>query len=399
MLPRRSSSYRRIASPSRRGFTLVELAVVLIILAVLLVLLLPWLVGMRERTRRLSCETHLYSIGQAFANYRSTNPANAFPAGATYSARDGKSGTSWWLALLPYLDLAQAAKNWQNIPGGGDFGAEGENPNLRTSDGLWQPFFLCPSSPLPATNNPSLHFSAANRQALNDGARGILVPSYAAVAGGAPDAKDIDVAQFFSQPHGRNTADGKYGILSASGVMPVNQTIAEAAVRDPQSKTLLVVEQSDFGRNDALDPPDLYDLRSGWPNGLFMGSTGDYQNPSLNGRGVDGDDSARVWNVTTIRYPINTRAVFDKPGVMRPGYVFDPAPPRAPAPDQPPPAPPPYPPEGYGPGHNHGINSAHPGGAHVLMADGSARFFNESIELMILLIFATRDDGREVDDF
>lgn len=395
MLPRRSFA----SLPPRRGFTLIELGVVLLILAVLLVLLLPWLVNVRERSRRLTCETHLYSIGQAFANYRTADPRNAFPAGATYLSRERGSGTSWWLAIMPFLDLGETAHKWKRVPGSGDFGADGENPNLHLADGLWQPFFLCPSSPLPPQNRPPQHFSDANRQALNNGARGILVPSYAAVAGGAPDAKEIDVAQFLSQSHGRNTTDGKYGILSASGLLPVNQSIADAAIRDPQAKTLLIVEQSDYGRNEALDPPDLYDLRSAWPNGLFMGATGDYQNPSLTAKGIDGDGSARVWNVTTIRYPINTRAVFVKPDVVRPGYVFDPAPPRAAAPDQPAPEPPPYPREGYGPGHNHGINSAHPGGAHALMADGSIRFLNEALDLTILLLFATRDDGREVNDF
>jgi hypothetical protein len=32
------------------------------------------------------------------------------------------------------------------------------------------------------------------------------------------------------------------------------------------------------------------------------------------------------------------------------------------------------------------------------MADGSVRFFNESLELSLLLMFATRDDGLDSND-
>lgn len=399
---RRSSSCRvgSPSSPLRRGMTMIEATVSIVIVVVVVIIALPWLVELRERSRRLACEANLFRIGQAIANYRTGNPLNAYPAGATYLDRDRAAGTSWWLEIMPFVDLPEVARKWQPIPHSGDFSQDVENPNLELADGLRQSIFLCPSSPLPPTNRPRTHYSEANQKKLADrGARGVTVPTYAAVLGGAPDAKDIDIAKFLSQPHGRNTSDGKYGILSASGAMPVNQRIAEAAVRDPQGKTLLIVEQSNFVRDAALDPPDQYDPRSAWSKGMFMGSSGDYHNPSPTASGVDGDGSARVWNVTTIRYAINDPQVFAKPGGAAPGYVFDPAPPRAAAPDQPAPEPPPYPPEGYGPGHNHGINSAHPGGAHVLMADGSARFFNEALDLTILLMFATRDDGRDVDDF
>ncbi|MBN8628574.1 MAG: DUF1559 domain-containing protein, partial [Planctomycetes bacterium] len=63
------------------------------------------------------------------------------------------------------------------------------------------------------------------------------------------------------------------------------------------------------------------------------------------------------------------------------------------------PPPPPYPAEGYGPGHNQPIISAHPGGAHMLFADGSASFMNEAMDLMLLLRMATRDDKVDVADW
>jgi prepilin-type processing-associated H-X9-DG protein len=213
------------------------------------------------------------------------------------------------------------------------------------------------------------------------------------VAGSAPDALGINVARFASSPFGRNTAESRFGILSDSGVMPINRKVADAAVRDPKGKTLMLVEQSGYWQDKTVDPPNDYDPRSAWPNGAFMGSTADYGQVSPLVAGINGEGSARAWNVTTIRYAIND------PGILgRNGIVVDPAPPRPAKKGDPTPAAPPYPADGYGPGHNHGIVSAHPGGAHVLMADGASRFLNEKIDRVLLIQISTRDDGAEFDD-
>jgi len=382
-------------SRRRRGVTLIEATVAIIVVVVVVALALPSLSRFRERGRRLACQANLHQIGQVIDRFRTADSAQAYPAGASYSSGSRAAGTSWWLAIMPYSDMKDLSKGWQNVPDSGNFGAAGENPNVAAADGYRQSLFFCPSSPLPPTNDPARHWSEATRRALGAGQpAGIAVPSYAALAGGAPDARDVDVTKMISQAAGRNTSDGPYGILSSSGMMPVNRRIAEASARDPKGKTILLVEQSGQGRNDALDPPDLYDLRSAWPRGMFMGSTGDYGDLRPTADGVNGSGDARAWNVTTLRYPINTRKVLDQPGI-----VVDPATPRPANPDDPPPPVPPYPPEGYGPGHNHGIIAAHPGGAHVLMADGSVRFLNEEMDLPLLLEISTRDDGRDSSDF
>jgi prepilin-type processing-associated H-X9-DG protein len=45
-------------------------------------------------------------------------------------------------------------------------------------------------------------------------------------------------------------------------------------------------------------------------------------------------------------------------------------------------------------GSNVPLNSAHPGGVHLLMCDGSVQFVSDAVALDIVARLATRDDGQ-----
>ena len=66
---------------AQRGFTLLELMVVMAIIAVILALILPAIVGARSTSRRIQCMNNLKQIAVAMYNYSATMD-NSFPAAA-----------------------------------------------------------------------------------------------------------------------------------------------------------------------------------------------------------------------------------------------------------------------------------------------------------------------------
>ncbi|MEZ5940397.1 MAG: DUF1559 domain-containing protein [Planctomycetaceae bacterium] len=97
---------------SSRGFTLIELIVVMGVIAMLVAMLLPAVQQAREAARRTACKNNLKQLGLALTNYQGLY--DVFPPGYVsrevapddpYSMETG-SGYAWSTLLLPFLDQA-----------------------------------------------------------------------------------------------------------------------------------------------------------------------------------------------------------------------------------------------------------------------------------------------------
>lgn len=368
--------------------TLLEAVVTLIVIALVALIATPFILQGLERARRTACELNLISLGRGLQAYESVY--RHYPIGSRYqSAPPADFGTSWWNALLAYVDNPEGKQHWADrwaaSTAGGDFSERTVNPNTPLVDGRRPVAMYCPASPLPRGNDPLRHMSAENRALVGGRAQGIPTPHYVAIAGSAPDMKGVDEAA--EGPQGRNTRDGLYGILSASGAFPPNRRTYQASLRDGAAHVIMLAEQSDWGLDSYYEPPLKYDLRSCWPGGAFMGAAADYGELSPDADGVNGSGEARALNITTVRHPINTR--FLASGIVAQPQGEIPPPPQGKPARLHPPLPP-------GPGHNQGIFSAHPGGANVLMGDGRARWLADGTSLRVLRLLATRDDVQVV---
>ena len=121
---------------SRKGFTLIEVLIVITIVALLISLILPGITQAREVARQAICSANLRQVGASFAGYANDNH-NQYPIMITsnppYIWQSYAGYEDVWLekALSDYTNVAS---DWSNFNAGGK---------------IW----LCPSSPIKLYTN------------------------------------------------------------------------------------------------------------------------------------------------------------------------------------------------------------------------------------------------------
>lgn len=148
----------------QRGFTIIELLVVVSVIAVLMALLLPAVQQARETSRRVTCKNNLHQVGVALHAYQSQYtvfpPARIAPGmvrqgGPTQGGTPFYLNASGWTCLLPFLDQAplycnydsNQAASWSYTPGGAyTLSKMKGDPNVNAPvTKTLLPFLICPS--------------------------------------------------------------------------------------------------------------------------------------------------------------------------------------------------------------------------------------------------------------
>lgn len=326
------------------GFTLVELLVVIAIIGILVALLLPAIQAAREAARRSQCLNNMKQIGLALHNHHDTY--NVFPIGAEL----GSKGPNWRLRSLPFMEQNAAYDQidfrnghfWSHTTP--SYGANHDVLANLIVDG-----YMCPSSP----------FEALNTRDMSNTKDGMLA-DYCGIAGAYPD------------PAGRTatvcTAGSvQGGIYCENGMLVALRKRAFRDATDGTSNTIIVGEQS--GQVDAGE-------RSANAIGAWHGlvtntvASSDGRNTWDEKTAVKDitSSSGYTGGLTTERHPPNAYWLGGAPASCNTQHEV-----------------------------NYVLNSFHPGGIHVLLADGTVRFLTENIDMEMFRRLCTRDDGQVVD--
>jgi prepilin-type N-terminal cleavage/methylation domain-containing protein/prepilin-type processing-associated H-X9-DG protein len=333
---------------SRRGaFTLIELLVVIAIIAILIALLVPAVQKVREAAARTQCINNMKNIGLALHAFHDANkrlPPGCAGDNPPFGTAGNSHGSSWKVYILPYIEQGAIYSKWQFY---GESGWNNAN-NMALVNNVMIPVYRCPSSVLPLFTPNSI--TALNTPCYE------MFTCYTGIGGsyglGWSDAAGYSV---------NTCCTGNDGFISGGGVLFNASQVTLVGITDGTSNTIMVGEQSnhllDSNRQPVITGTGA--LTSQGPHGWTMG-TYDQTTP----RG--GAGANRSMNCTTVRYLIN-QIGFSNSG---------------PAGTQ----------ENAGP--NIPLSSCHTGGANMLFADGTVRFWPNSTSALVLALACTRNDGQ-----
>lgn len=322
------------------GFTLVELLVVIAIIGILVGLLLPAVQAAREAARRMSCSNNVKQLGLALHNYHDTH--NKLPFGS-FNLREQwpANGTNWRVLIFPFIEQTNVWSQLEFSNGTATplstfmaGGAAMPNPFYGNEElaNLEISVYRCPSTVIPAFDQAPVSNNQGN---------GLMV-SYVGIQGAARPVPGPNA--------NLGTVDCGHGWSCDNGSLLVNETINFSGITDGLSNTMIISDQS--GLVAGVNRTSNY--YGGW-----FGS----RHPRRVQSGACGD----LWQTgtTCVRFSPNSNIV--QTGATERMYR-----------------------------NNTVINSQHPAGIMIGIADGSTRFLPETVDFVMLKQMCARADGLPV---
>jgi len=322
------------ARPVRKsGFTAVEVLVCLAVVSLLLALIVPAVQSSRERSRQMQCVNHLRQLGQACHGYEAVH--RSFP-GYLWATNPKKPPITEYATLsvqaklLPYLDQQTLFDRINQYEDG--TGLEDDPPTSALNGELLDapvPVFLCPSDDTP--------------------------PGCVSYRGNVGTTPDVGVADDESEPG-----------VAKTGLFVWFTGIRAGQIRDGLSQTVMFGERLTGARNASVLTPsrDIADLHGIPPGNWRMDSP---DQAADNCRHVTRTDLPH-WSYAGSTWLMSSKSQTLYNHILTPNSTI---------PDC-----------GFKGRREHfagvvSLRSYHPRGVNVVMADGSARFINEDIDLQV----------------
>jgi len=302
----------------RRGFSLIDLLVVIAIIAILIALLLPAVQAAREAARRAQCQNNLKQLGLGMHNYHDT--FGTLPPGHVSPPGD-KLGRymSAFTMVLPFMEQAAAYDRT-------NFSLSPIDVANKTARMTKVATFLCPADPAPPPE-----FGGTN---------------YAFVAGNKPSI----------------AWDGKDSEKQPNGLFYQISKTRFQTITDGLSNTFMAMEIT-RGQDHVNTPQRAYAVMNP-PLPGTLDPKADRGDKRAFDRGASWMVGGFLQTIITATMPINSNEFDLSYGLLEGGLSAS--------------------------------RSFHAGGVNVLIADGSVRFFSNSVDARMLEAMATRSGGEVV---